>query len=217
MAGNEQAARFEAIIGATGSGKSHELKRRLKLRKRRRILCWSPKEIIDNYAAFLDGATVCRTTSEVLKIVGGAGKRGAFCVVFVPTLSRKADEAAFNVFCKIALAAGNLTMIVEEVHSVTTPSRAVDGWAKLNFMGRGYGVEVFGLSQRPASVDKAFMGSLSFCHCGRLPYPEDQKTMAKTLGITAAELARLTGFDAIQKNFVTGEICRVGRSAQRVA
>lgn len=210
MAGNDQEARFEAILGVTGSGKSTELKRRLKLRKRGRILCWSPKERIDNYAGFFKGSRVVRTIAEVLKIVQAAGPSGKFCIVFVPTLSRKSDEIAFDVFCKIALAAGNLTLLVEELHSVTTASHAVDGWAKLNFMGRGFGVEVIGLSQRPASVDKAFMGSLSFCHCARLPFPDDQKTMAKTLGVPVAAIAALTGYQAIQKNMITGELRRVG-------
>lgn len=206
-AGNNQDARFEAILGATGSGKSTELRRRLKLKKRARILCWSPKEPIDDYAGFFGGAaTVVRSVYELLQIVTRAGECGKFCVVFVPTLSRKADEVAFDVFCKVALAVRNLTIVVEELHSVTTPSRAVDGWAKLNFMGRGYGIEVFGLSQRPASVDKAFMGSLSFCHCGRLPYPEDQRTMSKTLGVQVADIAALSGYQNVQKNMLTGAV-----------
>lgn len=210
LKGNAQEARFEAILGATGSGKSTQLRARLGTKKRPRVLCWSPKEALDNYAAFFGaGAVVARTTSEVLQAVKKAGA-GKFCIVFAPSLVRKQDEAAFDVFCKIALAAHNLTMIVEELHSVTTPSRAVDGWAKLCFMGRGYGVEVFGLSQRPASVDKSFMGSLSFCHCGRLPYPEDQKTMSKTIGVDVAEIAELTGYKAIQKDFLTGKVKRIG-------
>lgn len=172
-------------------------------------MVWSPKEPIDRYQDFFRGAQLVRSMSEVLDAVGKAGKRGGFCLVFQPTLSRAKDEAAFSVFCKIALAAGNLTMVVEELHSVTKPSAAPDGWAKLNFMGRGYGVEVFGLSQRPASVDKAFMGSLSACHCGRLPYPEDQKTMARTMGVHLSDIASLIGYQAVQKDFSNGRVVRL--------
>jgi hypothetical protein len=207
-AGNAQAARFIAILGVTGCGKSTELKRRLGAKKRPRTLIWSPKERIDNYAEFFGGAVVCSTTSDVLKIAGAAGKRGGFHIVFVPTLDRAKDEAAFSVVCKIALAAGNLTLIVEELHSVTKPSHAPHGWALVNFMGRGSGVEVFGLSQRPASVDKAFMASLSELWVAELPHPPDQETAAKILGVPVSEVAALCGYKSIHKDMRTKKITK---------
>jgi len=207
--GNDNAAHFVAIIGTTGCGKSTELKRRLAQKKRPRVMVWSPKEPIDRYQDFFPDSKIVRSMGEVLDVIGKAGKRGKFALVFQPTLNRAKDEAAFSVFCKIAMASGNLTMVVEELHTVTKPSFAPDGWAKLNFMGRAYGVEVFGLSQRPASVDKSFMGSLSACHCGRLAYPEDQKTMAKTMGVHISDIASLIGYQAIQKDFSTGQVKRL--------
>lgn len=204
--GNQQQANFTAIIGATGCGKTFELKRQLSLKPRPRILIWSPKEAVDNYEGFYSGTTTTSSISDVLRVVSVAGKSGGFKVVFVPTLNQKKDMAAFDVFCKVALAAGNLALIVEELHSVTQASNAPDGWRKVNFMGRAFGLDVFGLSQRPASVDKAFMGSLSFLHVGRLPHPPDQKAMAEVLGIQRAAIAKLTGFQNIQKDFQTGKI-----------
>lgn len=211
MSNNEQEARFEAIIGATGSGKTTKFRKRFnKIPKasRGRVLCWSPKEVKDKYAEFFPGATVCLTIAEVLAVVSKAGPRGRFAVVFVPTLSRKADEAQFNVFCQIALKLENLVFVVDELHTVTTPTWAVDGWVKLNFMGRAFGVWVFGMSQRPASVDKAFLGSLSFVSCARLSYDDDRKTMARTVGVPVAELAALVGYQSIERNMLTGEIAR---------
>lgn len=205
--GNNRQAHFVAIIGATGCGKTTELKKRLAAKKRHRTLIWSPKESLDNYAQLFPGSVITRSVADVLAIVRKAGK-GGFHVVFVPTLNQKKDMAAFDIFCKIALAAGNLTMVCEELHSVTQASNAPDGWRKVNFMGRGYGLDVFGLSQRPASVDKAFMGSLSFCHVGRLPHPPDQKAMADVLGVPRDEVAALIGYAAIQKDFNTGKIFR---------
>ena len=137
-----------------------------------------------------------------------AGKNGKFHLVFVPTLNQKKDMAYFDVVCKMLLAVGNVTLVVDELHSVTSASYAPDGWRKLNFMGRGYGVHVFGLSQRPASVDKAFMGSLSFIHVGRLPHPPDQKAIADIIGIKREEISMLTGYQAIQKDMLTGKITR---------
>lgn len=205
--GNEKQAHFVGIIGATGCGKTTELKKQLAKKKRPRTMVWSPKEALDNYANLFPGSITTRSVSEVLRIVKEAGK-GGFHIVFVPTLNQKKDMAAFDVFCKIALAAQNVTMVCEELHSVTQASNAPDGWRKVNFMGRGFGVEVFGLSQRPASVDKAFMGSLSFLHVGRLPHPPDQKAIAEVMAIDRAEIAGLTGFQAIQKDFHSGKITR---------
>lgn len=207
--GNAQQAQFVAIMGATGCGKTTELKKRLAQKKRPRTLIWSPKESLDNYAEFYPGSVLVRSVSEVLQIVKAAGKRGEFHIVFIPTLNRKKDTALFDVFCKIALASGNLTLIAEELHSVTTPMQAPDGWVKINFMGRGYGVQVFGLSQRPASVDKSFMGSLSFIHAGRLPHPPDQKAIAEVIGVHHSEIGALTGFQAIQKDLHSGILTRV--------
>src|SRR5512142_1735186 len=172
---NELEAKFVAILGATGCGKTTELKRRLAevpRDKQRRTFIWSPKEVKDNYARLYPGSVVCRTAAEVHQVLSKAGEGGGFHLVFAPPLIRSRDMVLFDICCKLILAAGNVVAITDELHTVTTPTHAPDGWAKLNFMGRAYGIWVFGLSQRPASVDKAFMGSLSAIHVGRLPYPE---------------------------------------------
>ena len=204
--GNGKEALFVAIIGSTGCGKTTELKKRLG--KRNRTFIWSPKEVLDNYAALFAGSVRISTAGEAMQHLKKAGKNGKFHLVFVPTLNQKKDMAYFDVVCKMLLAVGNVTLVVDELHSVTSASYAPDGWRKLNFMGRGYGVHVFGLSQRPASVDKAFMGSLSFIHVGRLPHPPDQKAIADIIGIKREEISMLTGYQAIQKDMLTGKITR---------
>jgi ribosomal protein S28E/S33 len=205
---NALEAEIVGIFGTTGCGKTHELKRRLGKPKRRRTLFWSPKEAIDNYAAFYPNSIIVRTASEVLEVLRRAGKRGDFHMVFVPPFNRKKDEALFSLVCLMMLAAGNLSMITDELHTVTSPTNAPDGWAKLCLMGRGFGVKIFGVSQRPASVDKAFIGSLSTLVVKRLSYPEDQKTLAKALGLPVADVANLTGYQFYEKNFATGKITK---------
>jgi hypothetical protein len=145
-----------------------------------------------------------RSAGEVLRAVKAAGK-GPFHIVFWPRLNRKVDEAHFNAVCKIAMLARNTCVIADEIHTVTKPSWAPDGWSELVMMGRGYGVEIFGLSQRPASMDKDFLGNCSEVWTGRLAYAEDAKAVAKTLRTTPDEILNLTGFSFIHRNTLTGK------------
>lgn len=69
-----------------------------------------------------------RTAAEVLATVKAAGK-GAFHIVYQPRLNRKVDEAQFNVVCKIAMAARNVTFIADEIHTKTlrvSPAEILD-------------------------------------------------------------------------------------------
>lgn len=202
--GNANAATVVAIMGATGSGKTSELRRRVG--KPRRSIIWSPKEDIDNYAGMF-GGTVCTTAGEVLELLKAAGS-GSVHIVFKPRLVRSIDEAQFGVVCQMAMLARNITFIGDELHTVTQPNRAPDGWRKLVMMGRGYGAKVYGLSQRPASVDKDFLGNVSAIHVRRLAYEADAKACAAALGVPYREVLALNGYAWIERNMATGKISR---------
>lgn len=204
--GNGNAARVIAIMGSTGSGKTSYLRQVLAKRKRRRTIVWSPKEDIDGYAGLFGGAVVT-TAGEALALLKAAGK-GPVHIVFKPRLVRAVDEAQFDAVCKMAMLARNITFIVDELHTVTRPSWAPDGWRKLVMMGRGYGTEVFGLSQRPASVDKDFFGNLSTMHARRMAYAEDAKVVARALSVKPEEVQALTGFKWIERDIQTGKTTR---------
>lgn len=210
---NSLEASFVGLIGATGTGKSTKLKKRLAKipkAKQKRTFVWSPKEDEDNYAALYPNSIICTTAAQVKAVLEKAGRKGSFHIVYKPTLNRKKDEAAFHVVCLMLLAVGMCILIVDELHTVTTPTRAPDGWTKLCFMGRAKGLEVFGMSTRPASVDKGFMSSLSELSVARMSYPEDQKNMAQALGLNHLEVSQLFGYQSIERNFKTGEVKRIG-------
>ena len=48
--------------------------------------------------------------------------------------------------------------------------------------GRHKGLKVIGASQRPASIDKDFLGNCMAIHIGRLAYAEDVRAVAKGIG-----------------------------------
>lgn len=194
---NANIANIISVMGSTGTGKTQWLMRRIAKPKRKRILVWSPKEPIDRYAQRIGGHLV--TTTEEMRQRLIAAKGGPICLVFRPPAGRKLATPLFDAFCRLARAAGNLTVIAEEIHTVTLPSAAPDGWSELTMMGRGYGCEVYGLSQRPASVDKDFFGNCTLHHCGRLGYEEDAKVMAKLLGVQPADLLALPDLHYIER------------------
>ena len=207
MSGNSTSAKVTAIMGATGCGKTTTLRALLAKPKRKRTIIWSPKEPIDNYAALYAGSVVVNSASEVLRLVKAAGK-GEFHLVFRPRLNREVDQAQFGAVCKIAMAARNVTMVVDELHTVTRPSWAPDGWSELIMMGRGYGCEVFGLSQRPASIDKDFLSNASMVHTGRLAFADDAKAVAKSLTVPWTDVMGLTGFQWIRRDILAGKVTR---------
>lgn len=207
MTGNTNTAKVTAIMGATGCGKTTTLRALLAKPKRKRTIVWSPKEPIDNYAALYAGSVVVNSASEVLRLVKAAGK-GEFHIVFRPRLNREVDQAQFGAVCKIAMAARNVTMVVDELHTVTRPSWAPDGWSELIMMGRGYGCEVFGLSQRPASVDKDFLSNASMVQTGRLAFADDAKAVAKSLTVPWLDVMDLSGYQWIRRDILTGKVTR---------
>lgn len=192
---NANRAEIVFVAGMTGTGKTQWLLQRIA--KRKRLMIWSPKEPIDNYAGRFRGHLV-RSALECHRIVKGAGK-GPVCVVFSPTGERKKDELLFSVFCDIAMDARDMCVVVDELHTVTRPSWAPPGWSKLNLMGRGFGTSVYGISQRPASVDKDFFGNCSMHHSGRLGFDNDAKVMANLLGVPPGELLALPDMHYIER------------------
>ena len=203
--GNERAPEVVAIMGGTGSGKTTQVLRVLHGKARRRTLVWSPKEREDNYAGAYMGSIVVRSATDCIHEMRASGP---WHIVFVPSLSRKSDEAMFSVVCMAALAARDVCVVVDELHTVTRPNMAPDGWRKLVMMGRSAGCSVIGASQRPASIDKDFFGNCSRVHVRRLGYPEDAKVCAKALGVDAAEVLALSGYKWLERNTLTGKVSR---------
>lgn len=182
-----------AVLGASGSGKSTFVKREIS-RGHPRLLIWDPLaeytgDVVESAAALLDA----------LK-----GKR--FRLVFRTSPDPAQRTRQFDLVCRAALAAGNLTLVVEELRFVTTPSRAPMGWAQVCLTGRHKGLTVYGLSQRPASIDKDFLGNCTRIRTGRLAYPEDVKAVAKVGAVNPAQISALKPLEWIEKDMTSGKI-----------
>lgn len=190
-------ANIIAVMGASGSGKSTFVKRSLK-KTTPRLLIW---DALDEYGGF--GAEI-DTLGGLLDVM--AAKR--FKAVFRPSADQSVRDKQFDLLCRAAMAAGNLTLVVEELRFVTKPSRAPLGWAQVCLTGRHVGLTVYGTSQRPASIDKDFLGNATVIRTGLLPYPEDEKAVAKAMKIDPAEIAALRPLEWIERNKSTGTLTK---------
>jgi len=188
-----------AVIGATGSGKGVYIKNYWLKKSDKRLLIW---DYMREYATFVNVFT------DKLQPALTTLKGERFQTAFLPSFDDKARAQQFDIFCKAAVHAGNVALIVEELSFVTSPSFAPAGWKMVSSVGRHKGLRVIGASQRPAQVDKAFWSNCTEIHCGFLNYEEDQKVMAKVLGVTIDEVKSLKPLEYIHKNVRTKEIKR---------
>lgn len=195
MSANE--ADVIAVIGATGSGKGVFIKNYALKKSDKRLLIW---DYMQEYGPFVD-----LSTAALQKTVAGIGA-AQFRIAFKPSYDDKTRAKQFDLFCKSAVAAGNLRMVVEELAFVTSPAHAPAGWKAATSIGRHKGLRLIGASQRPAQVDKAFWSNCTEIHCGFLNYEDDQKVMAKALGVPVSDVQGLKPLEYIHKNVRTKEI-----------
>ncbi|UEP45635.1 helicase HerA domain-containing protein [Burkholderia sp. B21-005] len=195
-------AHIEAVLGATGSGKSSYVKRLMERAKPRRLIVFDPDM---EWGAF---GTVTTQVSDVLAGFKAAHPDGACRVVFHPSPDPAVAVRQFDAICRIAFAAERLTFIVDELKSVTTPSRSPVGWGMLTGRGRKRGIVIYGLSQRPASIDKDFLGNCNFVRTGRLTYDNDVKAVARVLRVPEDDVSNLPDLAWIRRDMATGETKR---------
>lgn len=176
--GTKNKADIHAVIGASGTGKSSYIKGEL-LRSYSRLLVWSPLEKTDNYAGFCDGIIVPGKITDLVAQV----KRGAREIVYVPTGKDSEVKTQFDRFCRIAWELEGATLLVEELSRVTMASWSPPAWKNLSTAGRHQGLTIIGTSQRPATIDKDFLGNCTQVRCYRVNYDNDAKVMADTLGL----------------------------------
>ncbi|RQQ65551.1 hypothetical protein [Burkholderia stagnalis] len=200
--GVEAKAHIEAVLGASGSGKSSYVKGLMERARPPRLMVFDPD---DEWGAF---GTVTTRMADVLAGFQAAGPTGPIRTVFVPSPDPATAVKQFDAFCRIAFAAERMTFIVDELKSVTTPSRSPVGWGMLTGRGRKRGIRIYGLSQRPASIDKDFLGNCNFVRAGRLTYDEDIVKVARALRVPVDEVAALPDLAWIRRDMATGQIQR---------
>lgn len=191
-------ASISAVFGAPGSGKSARIKQRLAREKPARLMIWDPQS---EYGAFGQPAPDLQAVFAALK---AAGRRGRFAIAYTPRGSLSAWRNQFDVFCKLAYAAGTCWLVADELADVTEPGWAPDGWSIATRKGRHQGLTIIGASQRPASVDKDFFGTATSISSGRLNFDGDVKVLANVLRVPAERIVSLQPLQYLERDMQTG-------------
>lgn len=196
---------LRAYIGATGSGKGVSIREHLKAAKPKRLIVWDP---LGEYSQF------CKIVTKSMPEAIAAMKHPAFTVAYMPSGDPKGFAGQFDLWCRAAFAAGNCTALVEELADVTKASHAPTSWRRLTTQGRHAGLKIIGASQRPAQVDKNFLGGCTYIRCFTLRYEEDRKAMKSAMKVTqdqidaleTVETATHTVINCLEKDFRTNTL-----------
>ena len=198
---------IRAYIGATGSGKGVSIREHLTRDKPQRLIVWDPLNEYGKHA---------RTVNS-LSALATAVKAPRFAVAFSPGSNPKEFATKFAMFCRIAFAAGDLKMLVEELADVTGPSFAPLEWRRCTTQGRHRGLKIVAASQRPAQVDKQFLGGCTYIRCFTLRYPADRTAMAGAMDLPVTEIASLSTIENAAGTVITyvEKDFRVGTTQRR--
>lgn len=190
-------AHIVAAMGSSGSGKTAYVKQAIAGESR--LLVW---DCMDEYG------DIAQRAPDLSAMVQCIAKREAFRIRYVPHGSPKELARRFDTFCQVAYAAGDLAMVVEELQTVTQPTWAPARWSDCTLRGRHKRMRVYGISQRPASVDKNFLSNATSIRTGRLNFADDARCMAKMLGVRDADVLALKPLQWIERDMHTGETSR---------
>lgn len=189
-------ADITAVVGASGTGKSTWIRKKFLKPMPGRVMVWSHKpDYVDLAPQVSDlGAAIASMNAKKFK------------VNFQPSWDAKVRAAQFDLFCRAARVAGNLTLIIEELHMVTSPSHAPGPWQQVSCMGRAYGLRVIGTSQRPAHMDKDFLSNSTAVVCFRVNDVNAQRTMAQALGVPLDQVKALPNYKYFHRDNTVGTI-----------
>lgn len=174
--------RIEAYVGASGSGKGVSINARLAELKPPRLLIWDPRGEYAKHARAVSLQTAVATV---------AASNGGLFRLRVVHDGKTPPADAFGLLCKLAFTAGDCMLLAEELSDVTTASHAPPAWRQVITQGRHQGLHVLGAAQRPALIDKTFLGNCTYIRCFTLRYSDDRMAMSKALDVPLADVTEL--------------------------
>lgn len=197
-------ADIRGLIGATGSGKSYQIKRALEQEQPSRLIVWDPK---GEY--WREGEKIvprAASLAALAKAVCGPGWKFSYH----PPLDRLDDDALvrqFEMVCEIVATAGRCMFIAEELSMTTKAGHSPRAWRNLIVVhARDRGITVIGTTQRPALVDKTFFSNATSLAVSALNFPADRKVMAQAMDVPEADVRALNLKQWLTRDRHAGEV-----------
>lgn len=191
---------LEIISGASRSGKTEYVRRRLKGAKR--VWAWDPEA----QWCTLPGWVKVTTRAQ---LIAWAQKPGAQRVAYVAGSELKAE---FDFWCGCVFHAGRfvgpLAAVAEELADVSAPGKAPPAWGILCRRGLKRGISLYPISQRWAEADKTAFGNASAFVMFRQSSADDVAYLTRKTRVPMTELEGLLKLEWVRCNAETGEIER---------
>lgn len=201
------AASFYVIVGAPGAGKTSQIQCELRDVPAPRRMIFD----IEAEGEFNAAGVVVRTTEAIRQALIAAGPRGPVGVVYQPgtddpVLLRK----RFDTFCRLAFAARNVLVVVDELADVDSPNprEVVPGWAQLLRRGRKRGIGFIVGTQRPADMNNRIWSFATRMRVGALADSDDVRELAGVVMVDRAEVAALLPGEWIERDRTKGATTR---------
>lgn len=165
------------LAGKTGSGKTTLAKKMLYPMYTRRVY-WDIK--LEN-SDLLTSSSLATTPEELLSSI----KKGKVSILYQP---RSLEPYDFNRICEILYNAGNFTLFVDEVSKVCTPSWIEPWHDEIMTRGRGRGVGIVNLTQRPRRCHNTVISEAEHFFIFRLQLETDIAKVKEILPKKYAEM-----------------------------
>lgn len=187
-----------AAFGAKGTGKTAWVKQWLQAAAPARLMIWDFK-----HDPPLDGMG---KPYSALPALIAAAKAPAFKLRYL--VNHETDiHAQFDLFCRCAWLAGNVTIFVDELPEVTKANKAPPAWRKCVNVGRLYrgadgqekSITIIGAGQRPEECDKSFVTNADIIHTGRIRSVAGAKDLAELIGCDFRVLMALPDLHWLEK------------------
>lgn len=189
-----------AAFGATGSGKSHSIKKKLKQLKPKKLIIWDTKL---EYSEF--GQVVTSFNDFLKACLTSTGKKKAnYKIIMQPIEKHRDNPDAFNMVCKLAFKMSGCCFVADELQRVTTASSAPHWWKICVADGRHEGMTLIGAGQRPANVNKDILSNATIIRGFRLNHSGDIKTMREFFDISRDEYKSLSVYEYWEADCVNG-------------
>lgn len=181
------------VSGQRGSGKTFWVQN---------LVSKLPRFLIYDSLGEYEGARRFEEIDDLLDHASRSGP-GFFDAIFDPL--DPTDSEDFDIFCRVARALGNLYVIIEEFDLFATPFNIPLELQALIKYGRHRGINVVGVSRRPAEVSRLFTSQATRFILFRQIEPRDVQYFRSIIGVAADLLPTLEPFHFLDINFSEGQ------------